>query len=155
MLNTGLKLLGKLRYEGASEDEALEAFSELASYDEAAVPVMSALAIRSLDKKKVKRLPKDVRKKLVKKMNEAAKQLIRKSQDPKAVRAIPIVVGKVKAKAATRSMPATRKTEAAAKIIKKLAQSKRLTGKLTKTTPRVVRAKKAIRKAMGSRRLPS
>lgn len=35
----GLGLLGKLRAEGASEDEALDAFAELASYDESALPI--------------------------------------------------------------------------------------------------------------------
>jgi len=153
LASTGMRLLSRLRYEGASEEEALDAFAELAAYDEAAVPVVSALAVRSLDKKKVKRLPKAARKKMVKKISKAIKHLIRKSGTPKAVRAIPIVVGKVRA--AGRPMPVAAKAAAADKIIKKVARSRRLTRKLTRKTPRVVRAHKKLRKATSGKRLPA
>ena len=145
----GLSLLSRLRYEGASEEEALDAFAELAAYDEAAVPVVSALAVRSLGKNKVKRLPKPVRKKLVKDISKAAKQLMRKSRTPKSLRAIPIVVGKVNRQSRGRRIPVGAKTKAAQKIIKKVAQSRRLTRKLARTTPRVVKAKKRLRRTGG------
>lgn len=156
MLSTGMRLLGRLRFEGGSEEEALDAFSELAAYDEAAVPVVSALALRALDKKKIKRLPKSKRKLLVKKITHATRQLMRKSRNPRVVRAIPIVVGKVRARTARSPMPMTAKAHAAHKIIKKVARSKRLAHKLAQTTPRVVRAQKVVRKAIKkSRRLPA
>ena len=155
LASTGMRLLSRLRYEGASDDEAMEAFAELAAYDEAAVPVVSALAVRSLGKNKVKRLPKSVRKKMVKDISRAAKQLIRKSGSKKSMRAIPVLVKKVKRRAVSRPIPVTSKVKAAKKTIAKVANNKRLTRKLARKTQKVVRAKKMIRKAVAGRRLPA
>lgn len=148
LASTGMRLLKRLRYEGASEEEAMDAFVELAAYDEAAVPVVSALAIKSLGKSKVKRLPKSARKKLVRDITKATKQLIRRSGSKKSLRAIPILVKKVKRQASGRRMPVTAKVKAAKNTINKVSRSKRLTRKLAvRKTPQIIRAKKKLRKA--------
>src|SRR3982074_2582640 len=44
----GAKLVGRLRFEGASEDEALEAMAELAARNPRVIPVVAGLAARPL-----------------------------------------------------------------------------------------------------------
>src|ERR1700704_2856789 len=45
---TAANLLGRLRFEGASEDEALEAMAELAARNPQVIPVVAGLAARTL-----------------------------------------------------------------------------------------------------------
>lgn len=140
---TGLNLLGKLRAEGATEEEALEAFAELAAYDEAVRPIVAGLAARSLVKRKGAMMPFPARKKLVKTMNTAAKTLVNR-RGPKAVRALPKIVASVKRTAAARRTP----VQAAPKIVKrtvaKVTKSKPLTKKLSKPVPKAVNKVRAV-----------
>lgn len=148
LLSKGLGMLRHLRYEGASEDEALEAFAELAAYDEAVVPVVSALAVKSLAKGKTKNMSHAKRKKLVKDITKATKQLIKNSQSPKAVRAVPRIVMSVKKSSSAKRTPLALRPVAAKKVIKKVARNPRLTRKLAKPSLKGKRImKKAVRAA--------
>ncbi|MCF6147055.1 MAG: hypothetical protein E3K37_00170 [Candidatus Kuenenia sp.] len=147
LASKGLGLLGKLRAEGATEEEALEAFAELAAYDEAAIPVVAGLAARALVKNKGARLSFPARKKLVKNMKKAAKTLVRK-KGPTAVRALPKIVKSVKRTAAVRRTPIRVMPKIVARTAAKVAKSPKLTRKLSRPSPK---AKRIIRRVVGKK----
>ena len=69
-------VLGKLRAEGASEDEALEAVAELAVRDRRALPVVAGLAARSLTKTRAGTMSPGQRQQAVATMNRATQTLV-------------------------------------------------------------------------------
>jgi hypothetical protein len=133
-----LRLLSQLRAEGASEEEAMDAFAELATYDESALPVVAGLAARSILKSKAPRLPMPVRHAIVRNIRSTAHSLIRR-RGPVSVRAIPRITRTVKRIAATRRTP----VRAVAKIVKRtaanVARNKRLVHRLSRPSPGAVR----------------
>ncbi|MDR4508928.1 MAG: hypothetical protein MRJ65_11965 [Candidatus Brocadiaceae bacterium] len=147
LASKGLGLLGKLRAEGATEEEALEAFAELAAYDEAAIPIVAGLAARALVKGRGARMSYPARKKLVKGMKKAAKTLVRK-KGPKAVRALPKIVKSVKRTAAVRRTPVRVMPKIVTRTAAKVAKSPKLTKKLSRPSPK---AKRIIKRVVGKK----
>jgi hypothetical protein len=99
-----LSLLGRLRAEGASEEEAMDAFAELAAYDETARPIVAGLAARAAVRSRGAALPMAARRRLVRGMGAAARTLTRRR--PGAIRALPRIVRSVRRTAAVRRTPA-------------------------------------------------
>jgi hypothetical protein len=151
----GLRLIGKLRAEGASEEEAIEAFAELAVYDEAAVPIVAGLAARSIIKRKGARMPKAARRRIVKNMTKAAKTLTYK-RGPKAIRALPPIVKSVKRTAKIRRTPARVVPKIVYRTAKNVSRSANMTKKLSR--PKLVvlrRVRPIVRPIITGRFLPS
>ena len=145
----GLGLLSKLRAEGATEDEALEAFAELAAYDEAVTPIVAGLAARSLLRRKAARLPFTARKRVVKGINTAAKILVAR-RGPKAIRALPRIVSSLRRTAAVKRTP----VRAIPKIVKrtaaKVARNRPLVKKLSRPVPSAVLRVRTVARRSGS-----
>lgn len=138
------RLLGQLRAEGASDEEALEVMAELAVKDKRALPIVAGVAARTLIKSKGKRMSFAARKKVVKDMKKAVKTLVRK-RGRKAVRAIVPIIKSVKRTAAIKMQPAVVRTKVVRKAAAKVARSPRLTRKLSKPKIRAVRRVQHIR----------
>jgi hypothetical protein len=136
--STALGLLGRLRAEGASEQEALEAFAELAMYDEAAIPIVGGLAARSLVRRAGARLPVQARRQLVRGMTAAAKTLTAR-KGPKAIRALPRIVASVRRTAAVRRTPVRALPQIVKRTVARVASSRPLAKKLSRPVPRAVR----------------
>ncbi len=144
---TGLGLLGRLRAEGASEEEALDAFAELAAYDEAAIPVVAGLAVRRLVGRTAARLPVQARRQLVRTMGTAARTLVGR-RGPKAVRALPRIVASVRRTAATRRTPPQALPRVVRRTVARVTRSRPLTRRLSRPSPRAVqRVRAAVRRA--------
>jgi hypothetical protein len=105
---TAAQVLGRLRFEAASEDEALEAMAEYAARNPGAVPVVAGIAARSL----VRRL------------------------GPAAIRALPRVVRSVRRTAAARGTPPALRPCIALNTARRVAASTRLVRRLARPLPR-------------------
>lgn len=139
------RLLGKLRAEGATEEEAMEAMAELAAKDKRAVPIVAGLAARSLIKSKGKRMSFRARKQVVKDVNKAAKILVKK-RGKKAIRALPRIVKSVKRTAAVKRQPVKVRPKVVKKTAIKVVRSPRLVRKLSKPKPKAVRLVRIIKR---------
>ena len=126
----GAQLLSRLRAEGASEEEALEAFAELAVHDKRALPIVAGLTARTVLKNKGARMSYGARKKAVKDIHRAAKVLVNK-RGRTAVRALPKIAKRVKHTPA----PAKAKAAVVKRTALKVAKSPVLAKKLSKPSP--------------------
>ncbi len=136
------RLAAKLRAEGASEEDALEAFAEMAAKDPRALPIVAGLTARTVLKKKSARMSPVARKKVVKQMKGAAKTLVAK-RGPGAVRALPKIAKTVKRNAIAKGVPPTAAVKVVKRTAAKVASKPGLARKLSKPSPtakRIVRA---------------
>jgi hypothetical protein len=133
-----LQLLSQLRAEGASEEEAMDAFAELAAYDESALPVVAGLAARSILRSRAPRLPMPARRIIIRNIRSTARNLTRR-RGPVAVRAIPRIARTVRRIAATRRTP----VRAVARIVQRtaanVARNRKLIRRLSQPAPAAVR----------------
>ncbi|MCG7981949.1 MAG: DUF5102 domain-containing protein [Candidatus Thiodiazotropha lotti] len=143
VVNKGARLAQRLRMEGASEEEALEAFAEMASKDTRAIPMVAGLTAKTILKSKSARLSPAARKRVVKQMKGAAKNLVRK-RGPKAIRALPKIAKSVKRNAAVKGTPSVTALKVVRRTANKVAKSPALTRKLAKPS---VKAKRTVKKA--------
>ncbi len=141
------RLAGRLRAEGASEDEVLEAVAEIATKDKRALPIVAGLTAQTILKGKGQAMSFKARKKVVKDMKKAAKLLVRK-RGSKAVRALPKIVKSVKRSTANKGTPSIVKTKIVKNTAIKVAKSPTLTRKLAKPS---VKAKIAAKKVVKAR----
>lgn len=135
-------LAQKLRAEGATEDEALEAFAEMAARDPRALPIVSGLTARTVLKGKGAQLPPAARKQVVHQVQGAAKNLVAK-RGPAAIRAMPKIARAVKRNAAAKGIPPVAAVKVVRRTAAKVAKSPALTRKLARPNPaakRIVRA---------------
>jgi hypothetical protein len=98
-------VLGRLAMEGASEEEALEAMSEMAARHRSVAPIAAAIAARALLRQAAPTLPAAARAAAIRQVRAAANTLIN-SRGPTGVRALPRVVRSVRRTAAARRTPA-------------------------------------------------
>jgi hypothetical protein len=131
-------VLGKLRAEGASEEEAFEAVAELAVRDRRALPVVAGLAARSLTKARAGTLSPGQRRQAVATMKRAAQTLVNRG-GPKAIRAIVPVTRSVKRTAATKGTPVSVRPNVAQRTIAKVARNPSLVRKLSRPLPNGLR----------------
>ena len=146
------KLLGRLRMEGATEEEALEAFAELAARNPRMLPIVATIGARTMLKGTGKRMSQAARKKAVRDVKTAARTLVQK-RGPTAVRALPKIVRSAKKMAARKGMPKPASTAVVKSAARKVAASPTLTRKLARPTPQALRIvkKSGAAKAGGSR----
>jgi hypothetical protein len=123
-------VLGKLRAEGATIEDALEAVSEIAARDHRALPVVAGLAARSLINRKGAAMPPNQRKQVARTMTNAAKTLVA-SGGPKAIRALPKITKSVKRTAAAKGTPVSMRPKVAARTAAQVAQNPSLLRKLS------------------------
>jgi hypothetical protein len=129
-----LGLLGRLRAEGASEEEAMDAFAELAAYDESAIPVVAGLAARSLLGRRVAAMPMAARRRLVRSLAVTARGLARR-RGPVAVRALPRIVRSVRRTAVVRRTPVRVTPRIVRRTAARVARSPRLIRRLARPVP--------------------
>jgi len=132
---TAAQLLGRLRFESASEDEALEALAEFAARNPAALPVVAGVAARSLVRRAGAALPPAARRAAVRTTVRAARSLVRRL-GPAAIRALPRVVRSVRRTAAARRTPPALRPRIALNTARRVAASARLVRRLARPLPR-------------------
>lgn len=143
IVGKGARLAQRLRMEGASEEEALEAFAEMAAKDPRALPIVAGLTARTVLKSKGARLSPAARKRVVKQMKGAAKNLVRK-RGPAAVRALPKIAKSVRRTAVAKGTPSVTAAKVVRKTASKVAKSPTLTRKLARPS---AKAKRMVKKA--------
>jgi hypothetical protein len=116
----------------ASEDEALDAFAELAVRNKAARPVVAGLVARKVLGPKAAHMPPAMRKQAVHIIHNAAKQLVR-AGGPTAIRALPRLARSVKRTAVARRTPPSARARVLANTAKRVVhRNPRLRRQLTK-----------------------
>lgn len=138
------KMAGRLRAEGASEEEILDAMAEIATKDRRALPIVAGLTAKTILKGKGRAMSFGARKKVVKDMKKAAKVLVRK-QGPTAIRALPKIAKSVKRTTARKGTPTKAKVMIVKRTAMKVAKSPTMTRKLAKPS---VKAKMAAKKVV-------
>lgn len=139
------RLAGRLRAEGATDEEILDAVAEVAAKDKRALPIVAGLTAKSIIKGKGRAMSFGARKKVVKDMKSAAKVLVRK-QGPKAIRALPKIAKSVKRTTARKGTPTMAKATIVKRSAIKVAKSPTLTRKLaTPSMKAKIAAKKVIK----------
>ena len=128
-------LLGKLRAEGASVEDALEAVAEVAVRDPRALPIVAGLAARSVMKNRAPMMPAHQRAQVAKSMTKAARTLIR-TGGPKAIRALPKITRSVRRTAGARGTSAAVQPKVVARTAAKVAQNPQLLRRLSAPSPR-------------------
>src|SRR4029078_4505577 len=103
-----------------SEDEALDAFAELAVRNRAAIPVVAALATRRVLGPVAVRMPAAARTQAVRTVRRAATQLVNRG-GPTAIRALPRIANSVRRTAVTRRTPASVRASALARTARALS----------------------------------
>jgi hypothetical protein len=131
------KLLGRLRMEGATEEEALEAFAELAARNPRVMPIVATIGARTILKSKGKKMSLAARKKAVKDVKKAARTLVRKG-GPKAIRALPSIVRSAKKMGARKGLPTQVRTKVVKAAALKVARSPAMTRKLARPKMKAV-----------------
>ncbi|MGE7413254.1 hypothetical protein [Methylobacterium tarhaniae] len=132
---TAARMIGKLRAEGASEEEALEAVAELAARDRRALPVVAGLAARTVMKQSGAQLSAHQRRQAVRTMNRAAQTLVRQG-GPSAVRALPKVARSVLRTTVSKGTPAALRPRVVASTAAKVSQNPALLRRLAQPSPR-------------------
>jgi hypothetical protein len=142
-----LNLLGRLRAEGASEEEAMDAFAELAAYDESAIPVVAGLAARTILRGRGAAVPLAARRRLVRSMSITARSLARRR--PGAVRALPRIVRSIRRTGAVRRTPLRVAPRIVARTAARVVRSPRLMRRLARPTQAARRRARAAVRAGG------
>lgn len=125
------KLLGRLRMEGATEEEALEAFAEAAAHNPRMLPIVATIGARSMLKGTGKRMSLAARKKAVHDVKTAARTLMQ-GHGKTAVRALPKIVRSAKKMAARKGTPKPVSTAVVKAAARRVAASPVLTRKLAR-----------------------
>lgn len=143
VVQKGARLAQRLRMEGASEEEALEAFAELAVKDPRALPLVAGLTAKTILRSNSARLSPAARKRVVKQMKGTAKNLVRK-QGPAAIRALPKIAKSVKRNAVVKRTPSVTALKVVRRTASKVAKSPTLTRKLARPSRK---AKSVVKRA--------
>ena len=139
-------VLGKLKAEGASVEDALEAVAEVAVHDRRALPVVAGLAARSVLNGKGATMSPAQRKQAAKAATTAAKTLVA-TGGAKAIRAMPKLVKSVKRTAANKGTPVAMRPKVLARTAAKLAQRPDLVRNLSRPSSR---AQEILQRTVGS-----
>jgi hypothetical protein len=127
-------VLGKLRAEGATVEDALEAVAEIAARDRRALPVVAGLAARSVVQNRGAAMGPAQRRQVANTMTRAAKTLVA-SGGPKAIRALPRITRSVKRTAGARGTPPSVQPKVVARTAAKVAQNPPLLRRLSSPSP--------------------
>lgn len=138
-------VLGKLKAEGGTVEDALEAVAEIAVRDPRALPVVAGLAARSVVKNRGPSMPPAQRQQVAKTMTRAARNLVA-SGGPKAIRALPKITRSVRRTAGARGTPPAVQPRVVARTANKVAQNPALLRRLSTPSPR---AQSIVQRANG------
>lgn len=138
-----LNLLGRLRAEGASEEEAMDAFAEYAMYDESARPILAGLAARAIIRARGARMPSPVRRVVVRSMGSAARTLVQR-RGPTAVRALPRIVRSVRRTAIARRTPVKAMPSIISRTAANVANNAPLVRRLSRPVPVAARRVRTV-----------
>src|ERR1700732_669334 len=127
-------LAGKLRAEGGTVEDALEAVSEIAVRDMRALPVVAGLAARSVIKNRGASMPPAQRQQVVNTMNRAAKTLVANG-GPQGIRALRRITRSVKRNAAASGTPPSVQPRIVARAAAKVARHPALLQRLSTPSP--------------------
>jgi hypothetical protein len=145
------KLLGRLRMEGATEEEALEALAEAAARNPKLLPILATVGARSVLKGSAKQMSPAARKKAVKDVKDAGKRLIA-ARGPASIRALPKIVRSAKKMSARKGTPPPLRTKVVKAAANRVAASPSMTRRLARPSPRAVSAvRKSGMSKVGSR----
>lgn len=134
LVGQGANLVQRLRAEGATEEEALDAFAEMAARDPRALPIVAGLTARTVLKSRAAQLSPAARKQAVRQMTGAAKTLVNR-RGPAAVRALPKIARSVTRAAATKGTPPATAVRAVRRTAAKVARNPSMTRKLARPSP--------------------
>lgn len=128
-------VLGKLRAEGATVEDALEAVTEVAVRDPRALPIVAGLAARSVLKNRGAMMPPAQRHQVARTMTRAATTLVQNG-GPGALRALPKITKSVKRTAAARGTPVAAQPRVVARTAAKVAQNPSMMRRLSSPSGR-------------------
>ena len=128
-------VLGKLKAEGASVEDALEAVAEVAARDTRALPIVAGLAARSVLKGTAARLPPAQRQQVARAVTRAAANLVA-AGGPTAIRALPKVAASVRRTAANNGTPPPARPRVLVRTVARLAQNPAALRNLSTPSPR-------------------
>jgi hypothetical protein len=128
-------LLGKLRAEGGTVEDALEAVAEIAVRDRRALPVVAGLAARTVVQNRGAAMPAAQRQQAAKAVTQAAKTLVQNG-GPQAIRALPRIAKSVRRTAAASGTPAAVRPKVVARTAAKVARNPALLRRLSAPSPK-------------------
>ncbi len=125
-------VVGQLMADEASEEEALDAFAELAVRNRAALPVVAAIATRRVLGPATARLPAAARTQAIRTVRQAATQMVNRG-GPSAIRALPRIARSVQRTSVARQTPAVVRPRVLAQTARRVVQrNPRLRRQLTR-----------------------
>ena len=127
-------VLGKLRAEGASTEDALEAVAEVAVRDRRALPIVAGLAARTVLKNQAATMSPAQRRQAIRSATRAAQTLVA-SGGPPAIRALSKVARSVRRTAAAKGTPPAMRSKVLQRTAAKVAQNPALLQKLSRPSP--------------------
>lgn len=127
-------VLGKLKAEGATTEDALEAVAEIAVRDRRAVPVVAGLAARTLVKNRGATMSSAQRRSAINNATRAAKTLISRG-GPQAIRALPRVAKSVRRATASKGTPPAVRSQVLQRTAAKVASKPALLQRLSRPSP--------------------
>jgi hypothetical protein len=148
LVSKGANLVQQLRAEGASEEDAMDAFAELAASDTRALPLLAGVTARTVLKTKGTQMSAGARRQAVKQMKGAANVLV-KSQGPKAALALPKIAKSVKRNATAKGASPAATVKVVRRAAAKVASSPGLTRKLARRSAAARRIVHAVGGAAG------
>jgi hypothetical protein len=140
-------VLGNLKAEGASVEDALEAVAEVAARDPRALPIVAGLAARSVVRNRGAALPPTQRQQIAKTMTQAARTLVQQG-GAQAIRALPKITRSVKRTAGMRGTAMAVQPRIIARTAAKVVQNPGLLRRLSVPSPR---ARSVLQRASGVR----
>jgi len=139
-------LLSKLKAEGATVEDALEAVAEVAVQDRRALPIVAGLAARSVLNSRGAGLPPAQRRQAARAATTAVRALVA-AGGGRAIRAMPKLVRSVKRTAANKGTPLAMRPRVLARTAAKVAQRPDLVRNLSRPS---VRGQDLIQRTVGS-----
>jgi hypothetical protein len=127
-------LAQRLKAEGASEEDALEAFAEMAAKDPRALPIVAGLTARTILKRRGAHMSHGARKHVVKQVKAATHHLVSR-RGLHAVRAMPKIAKTVKRNAIAKGVPPAATVKVLRRTAAKVAKSPALTRRLARPNP--------------------
>jgi hypothetical protein len=124
-------ILGRLRAEGATTEDALEAVAEVAVRDRRALPIVAGLAARTVLKNKGAAMSPGQRQQAVRTATNAARTLVNQG-GAKAIRALPRVAKSVRRATAAKGTPAALRPRVLQRTAARVAQNPALLQQLSR-----------------------
>jgi hypothetical protein len=126
---------GRLLPQAESEDEALDAFAELAVANPRAIPIVAGLAARTVVGRRGPMMSPTARRAAVRTVTRAAQTLVQRG-GPRAIRALPRIARTVRRTAVARSTPPAARPQVVRRAAARVATTPRTVRRLSRPLPR-------------------